>query len=81
MTLSNRERADRCRQAITAYSDDDIYTNLVDFLADAMHLCHMERHCFRDALHTAFMHFEAELADDRIRDDLNHQPTSERRMP
>ena len=26
MTLSNQERAVRCRQAIAAYSDDDAYT-------------------------------------------------------
>ena len=29
MTLTNQERADRCQQAITAYSDDDTFTNLV----------------------------------------------------
>ena len=39
MTASNQQRADRCEQAITAYSDDDDFTNLVDFLADAMHWC------------------------------------------
>ena len=53
MTLSNQERADRCQQAITAYSDDDTYTNLVDFLADAMHWCDLHGHSFRDALDTA----------------------------
>ena len=39
MTPSNRQRADRCQQAITAYSDDDDHSNLVDFLADAQHWC------------------------------------------
>ena len=43
MTVSNQERAIRCQQAMTAYSDDDAYTNLVDFLADAMHFCHVQR--------------------------------------
>ena len=81
MTLSNQERADRCQEAITAYSDDDNYSNLVDFLADAMHLCHVQGHCFRDALDTAVMHFDAEMNGDDIPDDLNHQATTERNQP
>lgn len=60
MTLSNHERAARCREAVMVYSDDDLYTNLVDFLADAMHFCQFYRHSFRDVLRTAMMHFEAE---------------------
>jgi hypothetical protein len=60
MTLSNQERAVRCQQAITAYSDEDTYTNLVDFLADAMHWCRVNGHSFLAAFETAVMHFEAE---------------------
>jgi hypothetical protein len=72
----------RCQQAITAYSNDDAYTNLVDFLADAMHYCHLHGHSFRAALDTAVMHFEAEMTGDDILDDLNHnQPTEERKVP
>jgi hypothetical protein len=81
MTLSNQERATRCEQAIAVYSDDDAYTNLVDFLADAMHFCHVNGHSFHDALDTARMHFDAELSGDDILDDLNRQPTTERRIP
>ena len=81
MTLSNQQRAARCEQAIAAYSGDDAYTNLVDFLADAMHFCHVNGHSFHDALDTARMHFDAELSGDDILDDLNHQPTTERRIP
>jgi hypothetical protein len=62
MTLTNRERADRCEKAIAAYSDDDTRTNLVDFLADAMHLCHLHGRSFDDALNTARTHFDAETA-------------------
>lgn len=72
MTLSNQERAVRCQQAITAYSDDDTYTNLIDFLADAMHWCHLQGHTFPDILDTARMHFDAEV------NDFNHQLTNER---
>jgi hypothetical protein len=81
MTLSNHERAIRCQQAITAYSDDETFTSLVDFLADAMHWCHLSGHDFRDALDTALMHFHAEMNGDDILDDFNHQPTNERNQP
>ena len=81
MTLSNRERADRCQYAMTAYSDDDTYTNLVDFLADAMHYCHLQGHSFRDALDTALIHVDAEVTEDNILNDLNHQPSNERKQP
>lgn len=81
MTLSNQERADRCQEAITAYSDDDNYTNLVDFLGDAMHYCHAQGHSFRDALDTAVMHFDAEMTGDDIFDGLNHTVTNERNQP
>jgi hypothetical protein len=79
MTLSNRDRAVRCQRAITVYSDDDAYTNLVDFLADAFHWCRTNGHSFPDALDTALMHFEAEIAsDDDVIHDFNHNPTEER---
>jgi len=81
MTLSNQERAVRCEQAIDSYSDDDTYTNLVDFLADAMHWCHLNGHSFADVLDIARMHFDAEVTGDDIPGDLNHQPTIERRIP
>ena len=80
MTLTNQERAIRCRQAITAYSDDDSYTNLVDFLSDAMHFCHLHGHVFHGALDTALMHFHAELNGDEILDDPNRQPATERKQ-
>jgi hypothetical protein len=69
MTLSNQERAARCQQALTAYSDDDAYTNLVDFLADAFHWCQVNGHSFPDATETAVMHFESEITSDDIIDD------------
>jgi hypothetical protein len=81
MTLSNQDRAIRCEQAISAYSDDDTYTNLVDFLADAMHYCHFHGHSFNDALDTAVMHFDAETTGDDILDDFNRKPTNERNQP
>ena len=81
MTLNNQERAVRCEQAIPSYSDDDTYTNLLDFLADAMHWCHRQGHGFADALDTARMHFDAELTGADIPDDLNQEGTTERKQP
>jgi len=81
MTLSNQERADRCQQVLTAYSDDDSYTNLVDFLADAFHWCRVNGHSLADAFETALMHFEAEITGDDILDNLNHEATNERNQP
>jgi hypothetical protein len=72
MTLTNQKRAVRCRQAITAYSDDDSDTNLVDFLADAMHLCDANGEDFGHALAVAGKHYLAELNDEQL---------DERKMP
>jgi hypothetical protein len=76
MSLTNEERATRYEKAIAGYSDDDSYTNLIDYLADAMHFCHLNGHSFTEALETAVMHFDAEWAGDDILDDLNRQPTA-----
>jgi hypothetical protein len=81
MTLSNQQRADRCQKAITGYSDDDTYTNLVDLLADAMHFCHANGHSVADIFDTALMHFEAKIGGEDISDDLNHEATNERNEP
>jgi len=81
MTLSNQERADRCQQMLAAYSDDDSYTNLVDFLGDAFHWCRVNGHSLADAFETALMHFEAEMSGDDILDNLNHEATNERNQP
>jgi hypothetical protein len=71
MTQSNQARADRCEQAITAYSDDDSFTNLVDLLADAMHWCDCTGQDFHIALAQACRHYIHEL---------NDQQQDERRM-
>jgi hypothetical protein len=78
MALTSQQRAVRCQAAITVYPDDDTYTNLVDFLADAIHWCKVNGHSFTDALETAVMHFDAEIRGDDILDDLNHESTQER---
>lgn len=78
MTPSNQQRAVRYQQAITVYSGDDAHTNLVDFLADAMHWCHINGDSFDDALDTARMHFDAEMTGDDILDDFNREATNER---
>jgi hypothetical protein len=71
MTPSNQQRADRCQKAITAYSDDDDHSNLVDFLTDAMHWCDANGADFHIALAQACRHYVHEL---------NDQQQDERRM-
>jgi hypothetical protein len=61
MTPSNQQRADRCHQGITAYSDGDDITSLVDFLADAMHWCDRTGQDFHLALAQACRHYIHEL--------------------
>jgi hypothetical protein len=76
MTLTNHERAIRCQKAIAAYSDDDTYTNLVDFVADAIHWCSLNGHNFTDALETAVIHFDSERTDDRNRKVTNKRSST-----
>ena len=46
MTLTISERTIRCGEALRSYSDDDCHTNLIDWLADVMHWCHVGGHNF-----------------------------------
>lgn len=71
MTQANEQRADRCAQALALYSDDEPFTNLVDFLADAMHWCHFAGEYFHWALAQACRHYVHEI---------NDQQEDERRM-
>ena len=57
----NDLRADRCEKALAAYSKDDSFTNLVDFLADAMHWCDFTGQDFHIALAQACRHYIHEL--------------------
>lgn len=63
MTEKNDLRADRCERAISVYSADDSSTNLVDFLADAMHWCDSTGQDFHLALAQACRHYIQELND------------------
>ncbi len=65
MTPSNQQRADRCQKAITAYSDDDDHSNLVDFLTDAMHWADANGEDFHLALAQACRHYINELNDEQ----------------
>ena len=67
MTLSNHKRAMRCLHAITAYSDDDARTNLVDFLADARHWCDQHGENYAELDRIAYQHYLVELVESRRR--------------
>jgi hypothetical protein len=76
MTMTNdatiKERVERCRKALTGYSDDDRFLCLVDLLADAMHWTDADGEDFHYALCLAGQHYLAEL---------NDQPITERKRP
>ena len=67
----NDLRADRCEKVLSAYSKDESFTNLIDFLADAMHWCDFTGQDFHIAFAQACRHYIHELNDEQ---------TDERRM-
>ena len=71
MTPSNQQRAERCQAALAAYGDDMIESNLIDFLADAMHWADHFGCDFHIAHAQACRHYIHEL---------NDQQQDERRM-
>jgi hypothetical protein len=71
MTHANEKRAERCARALAVYSGDEPFTNLVDFLADAMHWSHFAGEDFHWALAQACHHYFHEM---------NDQPQDERRL-
>jgi hypothetical protein len=71
MTEDNDLRADRCERALSSYAADDRFTNLVDFLADAMHWCDSTGQDFHIGLAQACRHYIHEL---------NGEQQDERRM-
>jgi hypothetical protein len=68
---TNRERSLHCERALETYEDDDLATNLIDLLTDAMHWCDHTGQDFHIALAQACRHYVNEL---------NDQQHDERRM-
>ncbi len=68
---TNRERASHCGRVIEAYAADEVATNLIDLLCDAMHWCDQNGENFHLLLANAGRHYI---------DELNDQQTDERRM-
>jgi hypothetical protein len=66
------KRVDRCDAALRQYSDDGVFSSLIDLLADAMHWSDATGEDFHYALCLAGKHYLAEL---------NDQPTTERKRP
>lgn len=61
--LTNTERAQRAQHSISIYGDDIDESNLIDFLADAMHWCRQNDEDFEWCLRLARTHFEAEISE------------------
>ena len=62
---TNLTRARRCDKAIDRYGDDLPESNLIDFLADAMHLCDAGGMDFHILLAQACRHYVNELNDNQ----------------
>ena len=62
---TNRERASRCERAIEAYAADDLASNLVDILCDAMHWADQNSENFHFLLASACRHYIHELNDEQ----------------
>jgi hypothetical protein len=60
-TMTNSQRAHRAAISIASYSDDIDESNLIDFLADAIHWCHRFDQDFERCLRLAREHFAAEV--------------------
>jgi hypothetical protein len=65
-------RVEKCDAALRRYSDDGVFTGLIDLLADAMHWCAAAGEDFHYAMCVAGRHYVAEL---------NDQPIAERKRP
>jgi hypothetical protein len=61
----NATRASRCADAIARYGDDMPESNLIDFLADAMHCCDAQGMDFHILLAQACRHYVNELNDNQ----------------
>jgi hypothetical protein len=61
----NAIRAWRCADAIQAYCDDLQESNLIDFLADAMHVCDIAGMNFHYVFAQACRHYVNELNDNQ----------------
>ena len=63
---ANATRAQRCAEAIACYGDDLPESNLIDFLADAMHACDSAGMDFHHMLAQACRHYVNELNDQQL---------------
>ncbi len=68
---TNQERASHCERVIEAYAADDLATNLIDVLCDAMHWCDHNGDNFHFLLASACRHYINEI---------NGEQTDERRL-
>jgi hypothetical protein len=71
-TPSIPQRVEKCDAVLRYYSDDGVFSGLIDFLADAMHWAGATGEDFHYALCVAGKHYLAEL---------NDQPVNERNRP
>ncbi len=63
---TNKQRAARCVKALKGYgTDDTVQGCLIDFLADARHLCDREGEDFARLDRIAYQHYLTEIHEER----------------
>ena len=60
-----RERALRCERALKSQYDDDLVTNLIDLLTDAMHWCTCNGTDFQQVFDIAERHYQFETNEQK----------------
>jgi hypothetical protein len=58
-----RERSLRCELALKRSYDDDLVTDLIDFLTDAMHWCRCNGTDFEQVFDIAERHYQSEIIE------------------
>jgi hypothetical protein len=58
-----RARSRRCEQALKSQYADDLVTNLIDFLTDAMHWCKCNGTDFQQVFDIAERHYQSETIE------------------
>jgi hypothetical protein len=59
-----RDRSLRCERALKKSYNDDLVTNLIDFLTDAMHWCRCNGTDFQQTLDIAERHYQSEIIEE-----------------
>jgi hypothetical protein len=60
-----RDRSLRCERTLKSHYDDDLVTNLIDLLTDAMHWCKCNGTDFQQVFDIAERHYQSETIEQK----------------